>query len=145
MIYIVPANGDATELTALTSRAQIPFVQPANVREFILGIEGVPLGVMAVNEETLLVLSRHAAQLMVELPSVLTSVPGLMYDQSWMAMGTYFPPTHWKTFSESNKRSGVTSHTPDVLESRRVGANSGSIDFDPNRPDEELNPEGGEH
>lgn len=124
MIYLVPSNGDAATVTESTTRAGIPFFHAANVREYILGVEGKPLAVVAVDEETMLVLTRHATQLFIELPSVITSVPGLMYDQSWMAMGTVFPPTHWKTFEEQTKRSGVLSVTPAQAESRGVGANA---------------------
>lgn len=124
MIYLVPSNGDASFLTESTSRASIPFFQADKARDFILGTEGVPLGVVAVDEETMLVLTRHAAQLFNELPSVITSVPGLMYDQAWMAMGTVLPPTHWKTFEEQTKRSGVLSVTPAQAQSRAIGANA---------------------
>lgn len=126
-VYILPANGDASTITEATSRATISYFHAETVREFILGVEGLPIVVVSVPEEVLLVLTRHASQLFVELPSVLTSVPGIMYDQSWMTMGTVFPPTHWRTFEEQTKRSGVLSTTPEQAESRGIGANTATL------------------
>lgn len=126
-IYVVPANGHAKEISDAAARASIPFFQASTVREYILGCDGKTIAVVAVPEEVMLVLARHANQIFTELPSVVTSVPGLMYDQSWMAMGTIFPPTHWKTFEEQMKRSGVLSTSPDMASSRNVGANVASL------------------
>lgn len=137
-IYIIPANGDASSVTEATSRATIAYFHAATVREFILGVEGLPIAVVSVPEEVLLVLTRHASQFFVELPSVLTSVPGIMYDQGWMTMGTVLPPTHWKTFEEQTKRSGVLATTPEKAESRGVGANVATLSPDDDDVDGDL-------
>lgn len=137
-IYIIPSNGDASAVTEATSRATIAYFHAATVREFILGVEGLPIAVVSVPEEVLLVLTRHASQFFVELPSVLTSAPGIMYDQSWMTMGTVLPPTHWKTFEEQTKRSGVLATTPEKAESRGVGANVATLSHDSADDEDEL-------
>lgn len=137
-IYIIPANGDASAVTEATSRATIAYFHAATVREFILGVEGLPIAIVSVPEEVLLVLTRHASQFFVELPSVLTSAPGIMYDQSWMTMGTVLPPTHWKTFEEQTKRSGILATTPEKAESRGIGANVATLSYGSSGEDDDL-------
>lgn len=123
MHYLIPDTGNTAEIAELTSRATIPLHNPKNLRDFILMTQTDPISVIAVSEDLMLILSRHAASIFpVELPVVLNSVPGLLYQHGWASMSTAFPPAHFRDFAESTKRSGILSTNAADLESRGKGA-----------------------
>lgn len=123
MLYLVPETGSLDELTAVTSRSQIPFHNPKTVRDLILATHSEPIAVAAVSEEIMLLISRFATSVFPdELPLVLTSVPGVLYQPAWASLATAFPPAHFRDFSEATKRSGVLATDSATLESRDKGA-----------------------
>lgn len=123
MHYLIPDTGNTDEIVAVTSRATIPLHNPKNIRDFILMTQTDPISVVAVSEDLMLILARHASSVFPnELPIVLNSVPGLLYQAGWASMGTAFPPEHFRNFAEATKRSGVLSTTSLDLESRGKGA-----------------------
>lgn len=143
MLYLVPETGSLEEVIASTTRAQIPFHNPKTIRDLILVTHAEPLCVAAVSEEIMLLLSRFASSVFPdELPLVLMSVPGVLYQPGWASMATAFPPAHFRDFTEATKRSGVLSPTAEILESRGKGAlvapvttaSSMSEDYQPSEP-----------
>lgn len=128
-LYIIPDQGQMDAIAEQCSRAGVTLVNPKTVRELILATDSVPMGVAVVSEAVMLVIARHATMLFDrELPLVLHSVPGLVYPQAWMSLGTAFPPANWMEFVKSTAKSGVLSTTPEQLESRGVGARVGDQD-----------------
>lgn len=123
MIYLIPDTGRTDEIVAVTSRTGIPLHNPKNAREFILATQADAIALVAVSEDLMLVLSRHANSFFPdELPLVLNSVPGLLYQPGWASMATVFPPAHFREFTEATKRSGVLATTAEGIESRDRGA-----------------------
>jgi len=122
VIYLIPETGVMDEISNLASRTGIPLHNPRNLRDFILSTSTDPIAIVAVDEDIMLILSRHAVSIFPdELPVVLQSVPGLIYQPGWASMGTVFPPAHFRDFEEMTKRSGVLSTNAVDLESRGRG------------------------
>lgn len=123
MLYLIPDTGRLDEIGQIASRTGIPLHNPKNVRDFILMTQADPIALVSIDEDVLLILSRHALSVFPdELPVVLQSVPGLIYQPGWASMGTVFPPAHFRDFEEMTKRSGVLSTDSATLESRGRGA-----------------------
>lgn len=128
-IYLIPDQGQMDEVSAQCSKAQIPLLNPKKVRDYILSTNGVPIAVCVVSENVMLVLTRHATTLFEgELPLVLHDVPGIVYHQGWMSMGTAFPPANWVEFEKATAKSGHMATTPETLEKRGLGASVSNED-----------------
>lgn len=129
MHYLIPDTGDLSEIIEHTSRAGIPFHNPQTVRDLILATQGDPISVSAVPAALMGILTRHTASVFPdELPVVIMSVPGVLYQHDWASMGTTFPPAHYQTWAESTKRSGHMATTAEAVESRGRGSSEFSAD-----------------
>nr|QYF49821.1 MAG: hypothetical protein 1 [Yunnan farmland cysto-like virus] len=117
-IYIIPSDGDFQQLTEVTTRAEVPLLTPQTLREFILATNGLSIAVVTMSAENMLVLSRHAATLVDEIPTVVMSVPGAAYTGEWMMLASYFPPMDWIELERKLKKSGHMATTPGSLEKR---------------------------
>lgn len=95
--------------------------------------EGSPVVFASMQVKDLLVLNRHASTLVVELPSVVMSVPGLAYDGEWVSVAAALPSVDWKEIEKKVAKSGFLANTPDQLESRDRGARVGDGSFGKSR------------
>lgn len=120
MHYLVPAAGDFDPLLEVLKPAQVEFITPKTVREYMIGVHGKTTVVAAVDEVILAFLSAHATQLLEEYPSRIISVPGLIEnaDNAWSRNGAVFPPVDWMTFSKNMAKSGTVAHTAEDAEKR---------------------------
>jgi hypothetical protein len=121
-IYIVPSNGDFSEIQEIASRAGVELFTPQTIREFILQTHDIPFAIVAMGPDDMLALSRHAATLVPEMPSVVASVPGLIYEGSWVSQATAFPSIDWSEMAKKMEKSGHLATTPEDLEKRDVGS-----------------------
>lgn len=122
MIYLVPSEGDFSDLSDILKRAQIPLITPASIRQMILETAGSPISIVAASNEQLLVLNRHATQLLEEVPSVVVGVPGLVYAGDWYTLASTFPPLDWSELEKKASKSGHTAHDLSAVEQRSVGS-----------------------
>nr|QYF49840.1 MAG: hypothetical protein 1 [Henan cysto-like virus] len=123
MHYLVPDTGDFAALQTIASRAQVPMLNPRNIRDYVLMTEGLPIAVVVIPEDVMLIATRHAASVFpTELPVVLHAVPGLIYPPGWASMAATFPPVHFRDFEATTKNSGLMATRPEDLEARGRGA-----------------------
>lgn len=122
MHYIIPDTGDFAEVQEIASRSQIPLLSPQTVREYILQTDGEHTAFVSMKAAELLVLMRHAATLLIDMPSVVMSAPGMIYTADWMSAVAVFPPLDWRTVEKSLAKSGTTAYDPEQAEKREVGA-----------------------
>nr|QYF49734.1 MAG: hypothetical protein [Jiangsu sediment cysto-like virus 6] len=120
--YIVPNDGDFDILAATTKKAGVPLITPSSLREMILETDGVPLAIVGLGAEPLLILNRHAATLLSEVPTVVTSVPGLIYSGEWFTLASAFPAVDWTELERKLAKSGHTAFTTRDLQKRSVGS-----------------------
>lgn len=121
-IYIIPASGNPADLLEAATRARVPVLQVKTVREYILGTHEVPMAIGVVPTEVLLVLNRHASTLLLELPSAVFAVPGLIYDSGWNTYATAYPAVDASELMAKLSKSGRLANTPDELERQNEGS-----------------------
>lgn len=121
-VYLIPAVGEPSDLTAVCSRAGVPLLTPAKVRDFLLMTNENPHSVCRVDSKILLILSRHANELLVDLPAVVHAVPGCVYDPDWMTLAAAFPAIDVRELLSKMEKSGVLASTPFQMEERDRGA-----------------------
>lgn len=120
-LYLLPISSTMPEVTEVLSRAGVQLKQLKTVRELILSEGDTPIVVGAVDPGVLLVLNRHAATLVTEVPTVVMSAPGAIYTGEWMTLASPFPAMDWTELRDKLSKSGHLALTPDQLEARKVG------------------------
>jgi hypothetical protein len=120
-IYFVPTTGDHEKLIDLGSKAGIHVSFPATVRDFIIESAEHSHGIFAMTTESLMTLTRHAKQLLSEMPSVVLSVPGVVYTADWNIAATSFHPLDWSEIESKLSKTGLVAHEIDDLEKRDQG------------------------
>nr|QYF49674.1 MAG: hypothetical protein 1 [Zhejiang cysto-like virus] len=125
VMYLIPDDGDFTEINTVASRVKMGVVSATKVRDVVAATLNEVSAIVVCPPEVLAILTRHAAQLFEDtVPTVLTSVPGLIYSGGWMANATVFPPMHFKDFEETYKRSGAMGLVPSDVEDLGKGAST---------------------
>lgn len=127
-VYIIPPSGTATELLEKCQRAGVPVLTPSTTREFILQTAEHPHAVAAVGPQILLILSRHANELLVDLPSMVMAVPGIIYEPAWVTMAAAFPIVDAHELEAKLAKSGVVSSDVNQLTARNRGVPVGDTD-----------------
>lgn len=115
--YFIPAEGKMDDVAETLSRAGIPFANPQTVRELITNTSSSVV-VAAVPLPVLLLVSQHPEQYFEEMPSVIHSAPGMLYQPEWQTTAALFAPMDWMEFERKTKRSGQTAYTPEQGEGR---------------------------
>lgn len=121
-VYLVPNEGDFSAIEEVAKKAGVTLITPRNVRDFILESSDQTLVIAAVGPEILLVLNRHARQLVDELPSALIGVPNLLYSGEWFTLASTFVSIDWSEMEAKLSKSGHTAFNPEDHEARSVGA-----------------------
>lgn len=127
-LYLLPISSTMPEVTEVLSRAGVQLKQLKTVRELILSESDAPVVVGAVDPGVLLVLNRHAATLVNEVPTVVMSAPGAIYTGEWMTLASPFPAMDWTELREKLSKSGHLALTPGQLEARKVGGPSPTVE-----------------
>jgi len=121
-IYLTPDLGDHKELSDLTSKSGLYFSHPETVRQLLIEINDHAHAVFAVKPDILLILTRHAAHLLDEVPSVILSIPGLVYSAEWSIAATAFHGLDYVELRDKLAKSGVLAHSVVDLEKRDMGS-----------------------
>nr|QYF49665.1 MAG: hypothetical protein 1 [Jiangsu sediment cysto-like virus 1]QYF49683.1 MAG: hypothetical protein 2 [Jiangsu sediment cysto-like virus3] len=119
--FIVPPQGDFSKLKELVDRVGGTLISPKTVREFIK-LEGEETFLVAgLNSSSLLVINRHATELLESLPEVILGVPGLIYTSDFYSTASSFPSLDWRELEVKMAKSGHTSTSLDDLAERGLG------------------------
>nr|QYF49689.1 MAG: hypothetical protein [Guangxi cysto-like virus 2] len=127
-IYIVPHVGDFDKISEISKRARVEVATVNTVREFILATHGKPIMIAAVSSRDLMILARYASTLLDEMPTVVISAPGLIYEGGWSTHATAFPPIDWTELEGKLSKSGTLATNPDDLEAVTRGRGTGYHD-----------------
>jgi hypothetical protein len=119
--YFVPTTGSLDELAEITQKSGLHLSTPVTVRDLILEAHEYSHAVFAVSTEILLILNRNASQLLAEMPSVVLSVPGLVYSSDWNIAATAYHVVDFTELRDKLSKSGVVSHSVEDLEKRDRG------------------------
>jgi hypothetical protein len=119
--YLVPTDGKLDDIIDLATKAGMHIATPTTIREFIIENNENPHGIYAVTTEQLMLLGRHASQLMNEMPSVVFSVPGLVYGADWMTAAGMYHPADWIELTDKLSKTGLIAHTLEDAEKRDRG------------------------
>lgn len=117
-LYLIPNVGDFSRLADQAARAKVPLLTPSTIRELILTSAGENTAIASVKAEDLLVLNKYAPTLMDEMPTIVMSVPGLIYSGEWMALASAFPSVDWMELERKISKSGHMATTPEDLPGR---------------------------
>jgi len=118
-VYIVPPVDSASiELSTIASRAGIIFVEPLKFFEIYPHVLGGGIVVVAMNVDQLSLLTRNSAELVPEVPSVVTAVPGARYSGEWMMIAGHLPSVDWDELSGKLAKSGFLANTPEQMQDR---------------------------
>lgn len=117
-LYLIPNVGDFSRLADQAARAKVPLLTPSTIRELILTSSGENTAIASVRAEDLLVLNRYAPTLMDEMPTIVMSVPGLVYSGEWMALASAFPSIDWVELERKISKSGHMATSPEDLPGR---------------------------
>jgi hypothetical protein len=120
-IYFVPTTGEHEKVIELGSKAGIHVSFPTTVRDFIIESSEHSHAIFGMTTESLMTLTRHAKQLLVEMPSVVMSVPGIVYTADWNIAATSFHPLDWTEIESKLSKTGLVAHEIDDLEKRDQG------------------------
>lgn len=114
--YILPLVGEFDKISDLATRARVPVTTVSTIREYILATQDGTMHIVAVSSRDLMIMARHAQTLLTEMPTVVISAPGLIYEGSWLTHATAFPAVDWTELEAKMLKSGTLSHTPEQLE-----------------------------
>lgn len=121
-VYLLPLVTDPSEICEILQRAGLELHQFATVRDFILKTaESSTVSVGTMRPQDLLVLNRHATTLVIELPSIVMSAPGVVYTGDWVSTASALPAVDWRELKDKLSKSGHTAYTPETLEARGQG------------------------
>lgn len=120
--YLIPDSGNFDELSERVKTAGATLITPQSVRELILNENDSTLVIAGVSAMDMMVISRHSDTLMAEMPSVVMSVPGIIYPGDWMSAAAIFPPMDFKEIEGKLLKSGTTAFTPAQGTKRGRGA-----------------------
>lgn len=120
-IYIIPEGVDNKDLSDTLARFGAPLLRPARLRDFILETQGAALTVSTLSVADLMVLNRHAATLLDEVPTVVLSIPGALYTSEWMSVASALPAIDWIELGKKLQKSGHTANNVEQLGARARG------------------------
>lgn len=120
-IYLTPVAGEQDEIISLSSKAGIHYANPVTVRDFIIEANEHSHVIFGVTTEILMTLTRHANQLLSEMPSVVLAVPGLIYQADWNIAATAFHTLDYTEIQSKLSKSGLVAHVTEDLEKRNIG------------------------
>lgn len=121
-VYLFPPPLDPADVVDVAKKAGAPFNQYSTLRELILNEKGGPIVLATIRPQDLLVLNRHAATLVEELPTVVMSAPGFIYSPDWVSTASALPAMDWKELAGKLSKSGHLALTPESLERRDLGS-----------------------
>nr|QYF49749.1 MAG: hypothetical protein [Jiangsu sediment cysto-like virus 7]QYF49778.1 MAG: hypothetical protein [Jiangsu sediment cysto-like virus 8] len=117
-LYLVPSEGESSEIQDHLKRAGIPFYTPQTVREMILATEQDEFAVCTVSVSDLMTIGSNVKTLMKDLPTCIHGAPGFAYMGDWVTASTRLPAMDWKEMVEKTKKSGATGYTAEDVEKR---------------------------
>jgi len=127
-VYIVPDAGDFSEITEVSKKAGVEIISAQTIRQLIMETASKPIVISSIRGQDLLVLNRHAPTLIDELPTVVMSVPGIVYTGEWVSLASSFPAIDWTELASKLSKSGHLANTPEDL-TKRTGAR-GEVSYD---------------
>lgn len=124
--YLIPKNSVDDTVVKQLSAARIDLVSVGNLRSFILADDPAKVLVLAVDADTLMLITRHKSHVLETLPSVVMNMPGVVYPPQWMVFGAQLPTVDWIEFSQMTAKSG--SLVTDLGQETSVGESALEID-----------------
>jgi hypothetical protein len=115
-IYFVPTIGEYEKVIELGSKAGIHVSFPTTVRDFIIESFEHSHAIFGMTTESFMTLTRHAKQLLVEMPSVVMSVLGIVYMADWNIAAILFHPLDWMEIESKFSKIGFVAYEIDDLE-----------------------------
>lgn len=106
MIYLVPPLGDDKELSSRAKLSRLPLFVSDTVRDFLIMTSDSPHSVVRISASALELIGGYPQQLVQEMPTVITGVPGMTYELSWVTKASLLPGISWLQFSEMFAKSG---------------------------------------
>ena len=113
-LYLVPKiPQDSREVLEIISRSGVTFVQAEKLRDVFKAIYSQDSSVVIVSLSHLdmTLLSRHIETLLEEIPSVITSIPGVEYPHDWMQASTSLFGVDWMEMEGKLAKSGLLAHS----------------------------------
>lgn len=114
-MYIVPQLGDTTIFVEKLKRSEVPFSLGKILGDTLREYNDDPVHVAFLTSNALHTLHRYAPELVHDVPTVITSAPGLIYDGDWMSTSAAFPVVDYLEFEQKIKQSGATARNPHQL------------------------------
>lgn len=121
-VYLLPPVVETTDILAICKRSNVPFENFATIRELLLKPLNIPVVIGTIRPQDLLVLNRYAPTLVEELPTVVISAPGAVYNGDWMALASALPAMDWRELETKLSKSGHTAYEGESLVKRNLGS-----------------------
>jgi hypothetical protein len=130
----LPSSVDEENFKTLTSTARVPVFQITKLYKLFNADHSAYSSIICVvDSSTLGVMARNADTLFEALPTVLRSVPGVVYPSDWLMLTSYFENVDWIDFEKLLLKSAQRTDTPSQASSsfsRDRGLDVGEIDTD---------------
>lgn len=137
MHYLIPNEGQMTEIVDLATRAKLPVVNVDTLRDFVLGTEESH-GLLVIAPEVLAIVARHPQLTLRDVPTVVINVPGVIYPVSWSSLSSTFPVIDWMQFTTVVQKSGHVVFDPDDAVPHQDGDLLSILPEETHEPDDYL-------
>lgn len=133
-LYLLPEEGDYSEVASILSAAQIEFIVGEPIRHIIIKEDESNLVVATVTSHRLSLMQRYAAELFHELPTVVFNAPNLAYPGEWASVAAAIPAIDWMEFETKVSKPGAIARTPEQLQDRGKHEGYGMVPHDAESP-----------
>lgn len=126
-MYLIPQGQLNAATTAMISRSGVQFIAPSALHELYVE-RPTDTAIVQVSGDQASLLSRYPKELAPTTLSIITNVPGLIYNSDWMMQNASLPRIDWMEMEGRLAKAGHTAFTQSAQEKkgaeRRQPANS---------------------
>lgn len=113
-LYLVPKiPQDSREVLEVIARSGVTFVQADKLMDVFKAIysQDASVVIVSLSHLDMTLLSRHIETLLEDIPSIITSIPGVEYPHDWMQASTSLFGVDWMEMEGKLAKSGLLAHS----------------------------------
>lgn len=119
MIKLIPPFTDTKPAVLDTfDKSGATFVEVDRLHKLWPHVHTGAIVIAAIPTEELALLQRYMSSLLVDVPSIVTAVPGCYYSAEWNMLAAHLPSEPYSALETQLLKSGFLSHTPAQAEQR---------------------------
>lgn len=116
-MYLIPQGPLGAAVTAMISRSGVQFIAPSALHELYVE-RPTESAIVQVSGDQASLLSRYPRELAPTTLSIITNVPGLIYNSDWMMQNASLPRIDWMEMEGRLAKAGHTAFTPAAQEKK---------------------------